>query len=277
MTKRKDIKLVATDLDGTLLNDDQRVSKENIETLKALKSKNVIRVVATGRSYYSFKKVIPPDFPIDYLAFSTGAGIMNWPEKKLIYSRYMNAEKVEAIARLLIMEKVDFMIHHAIPNNHYFDYCRFEYYNPDFDRRCRNYVEFGTAKDKKSLDFNNATQILAVLPPQNLSLFDQLAQAMHGTKVVKTTSPLDKKSLWMEIFPPDVSKGKAIEWICNLEDINLEHTLGIGNDFNDLDLLRVAKHSYVVENAPVSLRKEFTGTLSNNDHGFANVLNKYLL
>ena len=276
MTKKQNIKLVATDLDGTLLNDDQKVSQENAKALKLLKDRNIVRVVATGRSYYSFKKVIPPDFPIDYLAFSTGAGIMSWPDKKLIYSRYLEAEKVEAIARLLIMKKVDFMVHHAIPDNHYFDYCRFSGDNPDFDRRCRNYVAFGTAKNENSISYKNATQILAVFPPQNHNLFDTLAQSMQGTKVVKTTSPLDKESLWMEIFPPDVSKGKAIEWVCSQESININQTLGIGNDYNDLDLLRATRYSYVVENAPFDLRREFTGTLSNNEHGFANVLDKHI-
>ncbi|MFW6019206.1 MAG: HAD family hydrolase [Bacteroidales bacterium] len=276
MTKKQNIKLVATDLDGTLLNDDQQVSRENMEALIALKNKNIIRVVATGRSYYSFKKVIPPDFPIDYLAFSTGAGIMNWPEKRLIYSRYLKADKVEAIARLLIMEKVDFMIHHTIPNNHYFEYCRFGYYNPDFDRRCNHYMDFGKEINANTLNYFNATQILAVFPPENKRKFEILTEAMDGVKVIKTTSPLDKKSLWMEIFPPEVSKGKAIEWLCQQEGIDNASTIGIGNDFNDLDLLRHTNYSYVVENAAAPLREEFSGTWSNNKHGFANVLAKHI-
>ncbi len=270
------IRLVGTDLDGTLLNDQQRVSEENLEMLNYLGSKGIIRVVATGRSYYSFKQVIPPDFPIDYLAFSTGAGIMSWPDKKLVFSRYLKAERVETITRLLAANRVDFMIHHTIPDNHYFDYCRFDNPNPDFDRRCEHYEDFGTARDTASLNYFNATQILAILPIENLTFFDSLAETMEGVKVVKTTSPLDHKSLWMEIFPPEVSKGKAIEWLCNREGIPPDATIGIGNDYNDLDLLRSTYHSYVVENAAIPLRREFKPTLSNNDHGFADVIRKFL-
>lgn len=276
MMQQSDIKLVATDLDGTLLDDQQVVSPENMDVLHRLKEQEIVRVIATGRSYYSFKQVIPADFPIDYLAFSTGAGIMHWPGKKLIYSRYLHAEKVEAIARLLSMEKIDFMIHHAIPNNHYFDYCRFGYHNPDFDRRCNHYGAFGTARNPSELNYFNATQILAVFPPEKLNLFESTASAMKGVKVVKTTSPLDKTSFWMEIFPSEVSKGKAIEWLCDYEGIDVQNTLGVGNDFNDLDLLRSTKYSYVVENAALPLRQEFTPTVSNNDHGFAEVINKHL-
>ncbi|MCF8331951.1 MAG: Cof-type HAD-IIB family hydrolase [Bacteroidales bacterium] len=276
MKGQKNIKLVATDLDGTLLNDDHKISTENLDMLKQLREKEIIRVVATGRSYYSFIKVIPTDFPIDYLAFSTGAGIMEWPSKQLIYSRYLKAEKVEAIARMLSMEKVDFMIHHAIPDNHYFDYCRFGYPNPDFDRRCNYYEDFSQAKSRETLRFFNATQILAIFPLEKLQLFDSLAETMKGVKVIKTTSPLDKQSLWMEIFPPEVSKGKAIEWLCDQEKINVEETLGIGNDFNDIDLLRSTQYSYVVENAALPLRQEFKATVSNNDHGFAEVIANHI-
>ncbi|MFO8053744.1 MAG: HAD-IIB family hydrolase, partial [Bacteroidales bacterium] len=125
------IKLVATDMDGTLLNDAQQVSESNIKTLKGLETNGIIRVVATGRSYYSFRQLVSPDFPIDYLVFSTGAGIMNWKTKDLIYSRYLEAEKVKVIARIFFNQRVDFMIHHIIPDNHYFDYCQFGYPNPD--------------------------------------------------------------------------------------------------------------------------------------------------
>lgn len=276
MTKNPNIHLVATDLDGTLLNDEHKISEPNLKILHRLEQLNILRVVATGRSYYSFKQVIPEDFPIDFLAFSTGAGIMSWPDKQLIYSRYLEAKKVEAIARLLIMEKVDFMIHHAIPDNHYFDYCRFGYHNPDFDRRCIHYGVFGKPKSADTLNFFNATQVLAVFPPEKEKLFNKISAAMKDVKVIKATSPLDKQSLWMEVFPEEVSKGKAVEWLCQQQGVDIENTLGVGNDFNDLDLLHATRYSYVVENAAMPLKKEFKATLSNNNDGFAKVVASHL-
>lgn len=271
----KRIQMVATDLDGTLLNDRQQVSVQNQRSLHRLKSLNVLRVVATGRSYYSFNKVIPPDFPIDYLVFSTGAGIMEWPTRKLIFSRYLPAETVEGIARKLTGERIDFMIHHAIPKNQYFDYFYFNEENHDFSRRCAVYGPLGSPGHFDQFEWYNATQILAIFPPQQESRFSRLAAEMNGVKVIKATSPLDNRSLWMEIFPAEVSKGKAVEWLCQRENIQLNRTLGLGNDYNDLDLLRTTQISYVVENAAKPLIKEFTQTRSNNDHGFAQVMEKY--
>ncbi len=275
MRSNERIQMVATDLDGTLLNDRQQVSIQNQETLHRLKALDVLRVVATGRSYYSFNKVIPPDFPIDYLVFSTGAGIMEWPSGRLVYSRYLPAQRVEAIARLLTHARVDFMIHHAIPQNQFFDFFHFNRENHDFHRRCQVYGQLGSPGDFDQFAWYNATQILAIFPPGEGDKFTRLAAEMNGVKVIKATSPLDHRSLWMEIFPAEVSKGKAIEWICERENIHLSRTLGLGNDYNDLDLLRTTRISYVVENAAEPLRKEFTQTRSNNDHGFTQVMEKY--
>lgn len=274
--RKKHIGLVATDLDGTLLNDDRKVSRQNIKTLQMIGEKRVIRIIATGRSYYSFKQVIPPDFPMDYLVFSTGAGIMDWKTQDLIFSRYLPAEKVEDIIRMLWMEKVDFMVHHAIPDNHYFDYYSSGYANPDFYRRCHIYNDFGQCMSNEVPWHFNATQILVVLPPENKSKFDELASQMKDVKVVKTTSPLDYESIWMEIFPPEVSKGKAIEWLCDFENVDVGNSIGVGNDFNDIDLLRATAYSYVVKNAPQSLKDEFIPTLGNNNDGFACVIDCHL-
>jgi hypothetical protein len=79
----------------------------------------------------------------------------------------------------------------------------------------------------------------------------------------------------MEIFPPDVSKGKAIEWLCKYENLDIQRTMGLGNDFNDLDLLRSTAYSYVVENAVKPLQEEFIPTLSNNEDGFAKVVGQH--
>jgi HAD superfamily hydrolase (TIGR01484 family) len=85
----KKIKIVFSDLDGTLLNNSHILSQVNRKTLMELKKRGIIRVVATGRSLFSAQKVMDLDFPIDYLIFSSGAGIMNWHNQESIYKEYM--------------------------------------------------------------------------------------------------------------------------------------------------------------------------------------------
>jgi hydroxymethylpyrimidine pyrophosphatase-like HAD family hydrolase len=67
--------LFVTDLDGTLLRSDRTFAPSDVAALRRLGERGVVRVLATGRSLYSFAKVGAAAAPIDYLVFSTGAGM----------------------------------------------------------------------------------------------------------------------------------------------------------------------------------------------------------
>ena len=77
--------MVVTDLDGTLLNDRRKVSREEYSTLLELGRREIPRVIATGRSLFSVSKVLPDDFPVDYLIFSSGAGCLEWKKRELLF------------------------------------------------------------------------------------------------------------------------------------------------------------------------------------------------
>ena len=78
--------MVVTDLDGTLIRSDRTFADDDLEALRVLGSEGIVRVIATGRSLYSARLVLDPEFPIDYLIFSTGAGILEWQSQTLILS-----------------------------------------------------------------------------------------------------------------------------------------------------------------------------------------------
>ena len=89
-----------------------------------------------------------------------------------------------------------------------------------------------------------------------------------GVKIIRATSPIDHKSIWMEVFHPDVSKGNACLYLSKCLGISQKNTIGIGNDYNDIDLLEFANQSFVVENAPAELTESYRTVSSNNDSGF---------
>ncbi len=266
-------KMVITDLDGTLLNDEQEVNKRDKETLQRLKELNIVRVIATGRNYFSLSRVLSPSFPVDYLIFSSGAGILNWHTKKLIYSSYLIKEKVAEIARFFIDHKVNFMIHEVIPNNHKFVYHDSGSHNPDFERRCQLYKEFAEPLNPSTETYDHACQILAV-SGKSPEFYNYVLNKIKGVKIIRATSPLDGESVWIEIFPEDVSKGHGVERLCSLLDIHKSQTLGIGNDYNDLDLLNYTAKSFVVDNAPLEIKEHFLSCKSNTDCGFTDAVNQ---
>jgi len=263
------LKMVVTDLDGTLLNSDGVVGKVNIDTLEYLGTKGIVRTIATGRSPYSIGRVIPDGFPVDYIIFSSGAGIIRWSDKQIIHQRHLTQIETQCVINELLVLGVDFMIHEPIPHNHCFLYHSHNNGNPDFFRRieaysayCRPYIP--------GIEFpNGATQLLAVLP-NNPGLFSSLNREFPELKVIRTTSPLDGNSIWMEVFPKDVSKAYGIIWLCNQEiHCDIREVITIGNDFNDLDMLDITELSYVVANAPLELKARYRGVPSNDENGFS--------
>jgi len=269
------IKIVVTDLDGTLLPSMGEVSSRNYKCLEDLKESNITRVIATGRTLYSAMAVLPDDFPIDYLIFSSGAGIMNWENKQLIYSQQIDAKEVQELSQVLIDHKTDFMILDPIPLNHQFWYYQGGNKNSDFDRRLNLYKQFATPVGKIEDTRRDACQLLAILPNKE-DWFEELKNKFDDIKIIRATSPLDHESIWMEIFPLHISKGHGCEWLCKKLGLKAEDSFVIGNDYNDIDLLEWGKHSYVVDNAPKELKDKYKTTENVIRDGFAIAVEKTL-
>ena len=268
--------IVVSDLDGTLLDSRHALSPRNRSTLNALGERGVVRVVATGRSLYSARQVLDDDFPIDYLVFSSGAGVVEWPTKSLILVHDMTLEDALSIAEVLMQRSLDFMLHHGVPDSHRFYYFSVSGSNPDFDARCERYGEFAQPWPDQPPPLERASQLLAIEPFDAPSQFEALGQALERQRVILTTSPLDKSSRWIEIFPQTVSKAIASAWICTELGLDNQRVLAVGNDFNDKDLLDWASSARVVANAPEELRRRYPAVRSNDDDGFSEAVDQWL-
>ena len=269
-------RLVATDLDGTLLDSVARLGRAHRCALEALGRAGTVRVVATGRSLYSARTVMPTDFPIDYLVFSSGAGVTSWADGRLLRSRAMAPGTVsDLIARLRALS-LDFMVHHAVPDTHCFHYVRSSEGNDDFERRIERYARFSQPLCDAMPGEVEVSQILVVEPPGAASHLDLLAREFEDVHVVRTTSPLDHASTWIELFPRGVSKSQAADWIRARHGIARACTIAVGNDYNDLDMLEWAGRAYVVSNAPAPIRARFEVVRSNDEGGFADAVRPLL-
>lgn len=263
--------MVITDLDGTLFNNNHEASLSDMKSLYWLGENNIVRVIATGRNFFSVNKALKENFPIDYLIFSSGAGVYDWKKKKLIHSQFLPDHEVEQISQILINHQVDFMIHEMIPENHKFVYYRSGNSNPDFEARIKLYNDFAIELEKSKQYYKHACQILAVFP-NDINLFDEIRTKFKDIKIIRTTSPLDGDSIWMEIFPETVSKGHGVDWLCKKLKVDPSKTISIGNDYNDIDMLEYTAEKYVVSNAPEDLKERFPVCKSNQENGFTDAL-----
>ena len=271
---------LVTDLDGTLLDSRGVLSAANRATLLALARAGVLRVVATGRNLHSALTALPGDAPIDYLVFASGAGIMSWPDRALVHREELGDDEALAAADALCELALDFMLHAGVPDNHRFWYRRGDGPNPDFERRLARYAQHAVPWPDAP-PAGPFSQLLAIEPGGDEA---QPAEARHGSlrrlleplHVIRTTSPLDHRSAWFEVFPAGVSKASGARWLLERHALAQTTVLAVGNDFNDEDMLAWAPHARVVANAPAELRRRFATVAGNDDDGFSAAVQDWL-
>ena len=273
-----EVKMVVTDLDGTLLQSDQSISPADNETLERLGSLGVCRVAATGRNLFKVRQVLNENTPFDYVILSSGAGIMDWKSQKLLRALSITAARTGEIIHYLISEHQNFKISRELPDNHNFGWWR-SYDCPELKRYVDHHKKLGDAVEIDPEKPFVSSQFLMFFP-RDSNQFEVMKAKIQTTfpelSVIRTTSPLDASYTWMEIFPNSVSKAYGIKEICRITGIAQENTLGIGNDFNDLEMLDFTHHSYVVDNAPEELKLKYLISLAHYNDGFSHAVNQHI-
>lgn len=265
--------IVLSDLDETLLPSNGSISRTDIETLHRLGENNIARAIVTGRSLYTARKVLPDDFPIDYLVFSTGAGVMNWRTKELIKAEHLNKDEISTLSKYLIKKNAGHFIHHPIPNNHFCTFFRGTEECTDFENRVSIYINY--SRESQAYTYEEATQYI-IIKDKGFELLKQLEIDFPEFNFITTTTFTKESTLWAEVFPKRVSKGLTSSWLCKELDIKKTHTMSIGNDHNDLAMLEWAHEAFVVENAPQILKEKFSVVADTKNSGFTEAVNLWL-
>ena len=264
--------MLVTDLDGTLLRADQTLDASNRAALQALKEQGVLRVIATGRSLFAARRVIAHDFPIDYLVYSSGAGSVRWPSGEQVSGAEMAPSDVERVIAVLTDEGLDFMIQDVVPDTHRFLYrAASAAPNLDFETRVARYREHAGQYIPGLEGLPRSSHLVAIEPPHSPDRYERIRAALAPLHVVRTTSPLDHRSRWIEVYPQGVGKSFAAERLRAWHGVPCHSVAAVGNDFNDEDMLAWAAEGFVVANAPAQMRNRYAVVASNEEAGVAEV------
>ena len=271
---------MATDLDGTFLKNDKTISPKNMEALHLLGSKNIVRVAATGRNMKKVHDVLAPGTPFDYIVYSSGAGIYDWKNQQNIYCCNLARHSVQKLLKYFVGEKVNFHAFFPVPGNHQHWYFRGDQPCEEFERYFSYNQAFAFELDVNNLPDTEMCQFLVIIP-ENEERFVKLKSDIEAVcpeiRVIRASSPITKGYIWAEVFHHSVSKGNGIKHICEMHRIDPGQTLGIGNDYNDFDLLEFTAYSFLTENAPAEIKHLFPVAPSNEDDAFAHALQPLLL
>ena len=174
--------------------------------------------------------------------------------------------------RFFIERKLNFHAFHPSPENHLHWFFRGETHCDEFERYFDFNQNFASELNLQQIPKTELCQFLVIIKEDD-NLFkgmkSQIESISPEIRVIRSSSPITKGFIWIEIFHRSVSKGNGVKQICELLNIGQNETLGIGNDYNDLDMLEFTNFSFLTENAPVEIKHLFPNTVSNENDAFA--------
>lgn len=265
----KDIKLVAIDLDDTLLRDDLSISGYTRDVIKKVKELGVAVTLATGRMFRSarpFAQQLGFDVP---LITYQGALIKNAFSEDIIYCCPLPAET--ALQVIEFGRKKQIQVNFYLDDNLYVE--RITAKGEHYAALAK--VPFCRVDDLSALlQRGNPFKCLMIESEDVLDRYAEELREIIGDKAHITKS----KPNYLEVIHPKATKEKALRELACWLNIEREQVMAIGDSYNDLEMLEFAGLSVAVANAcPDVLRCASYVTASNNEDGVARALDEFIL
>lgn len=269
-----DTKILFTDLDGTLLNDQKQISAGNLAAIHmALENGHKI-VISTGRALASAKKqaeTLGLIMPGCYIIAFNGACIYDIHEKKVIFSETIPMDYVYH----LFEEAHKLNIHIQTYDD---TQVLTESENDDLFRYCHNTgMEYKVISSVRSELIFSPYKVL-VIDYQHHEPLVQFQEQIRTWAEGKIDFYFSCNEL-LEIVAPDISKGNAIIRLCEQLQIPPEATISAGDADNDISMLQTTHTSVVMKNADPHMHAYATYiTKQDNNHdGVAEAIYKFML
>lgn len=254
--------IFATDFDGTLLRNDGTFSAKDLTALVTLRENGCAVVLATGRSPFSLQRCLGErTLPVDWYVLSSGAGVMNSIGEVTLSRTLSQDDTLEIHNAFAELGISDTSIQGTFPDAHILHWMEGKRCS-DFRKRLAYYRDFSKVIDNPEIP---STEVIGFVHPDQAEDILSALKETIGKKysIVRATSPIDHKTVWIEIFSRGVNKASACDIIREYLRIPLQLTAAVGNDWNDIQMLRWAERSFVSANAPEELLKEFENVPSN--------------
>lgn len=237
------IKLIVTDMDGTLLDDKGDMPKDFNEVFKSIIDKDIRFGVASGRQYYTLKHAFK-DIKQD-LVYVAENGALVMYEGEELYANTIDKDYIKEILRDMEGIKDVFPV-----------LCgkKSAYINTDSEDIIKHakkyYRELAIVKD-----FNNIKDEIL-----KIAILDLGGAAENINKIIfpkwKDRLKVTVSSFeWLDLYNLDANKGEAIRLIQKKFNIDEKETAVFGDYFNDIEMLGAGYYSYAMENAPQEVKK----------------------
>lgn len=270
------IKLIAADLDGTLMLPDHQTVGENTKEVLEQCSENGVKIaIATGRTFSLVEPVIKQVPFVDYVIYSNGAGVYDCNAKKRIYSDPIERDTAFRVLRFLQSMPIYYEFYaDGAPHN---EGSRVKYF-------CLNGVPESFAQEllSEAVSHDDIDEFLSTADIEKVNLFslpretnEKILKMLEGEKSLSVTSSIECN---IEINKSDTNKGKALSGLCGLMGITAGETMCFGDGGNDVEMLEFADYSFAMENATDAAKAaaKFSAP-SNGDEGVGVIAKRIVL
>ncbi len=264
------LKLIAIDIDGTLLNNEREISRENREAIKRAEKKGIYVILATGRMYRSAKQyehLFTTNMPL--IAYNGGL-IKEFNDGKVIFQQDMPKEMVKPM--------YNFINQYGLSTNFYIDDKLYGDEKNEYINGYAQYIDVPYTKLKDEEIFRyiekmNIIKMVAFGAEEQLDLFLEKEKKGLEDKIHLVKS----LPFMLEIANKDVNKGTALANLGKILDIKSSEMMGIGDNMNDEEMLDYVGNPFVMANGnKLLLKKNYLKTKSNDQDGVAYAISQFL-
>lgn len=261
-------KLIAVDVDGTLLNSDDKITDATKEAIAACVAQGVVFTISTGRPLQGVENInlqLKLDSPtITY----NGAMVITGKSKKVIYEQKLSAVDAMQIVRLGEKNGTTILV-----------WADNKLFANELNERTRKYTEITSVSpilvnDLTDITGNGVTKLLWYDEIESINRYQsEVGQYLSDNVNFHTSRPM-----FLEFVDKMASKAIAMDKIGQYYNIKQSEMIAVGDGFNDISMIEYAGLGVAMGNADDAVKQmaDYV-TLSNDEDGVAQVINKFIL
>lgn len=274
-------RLLAVDLDGTLLNSEREIPEENLRAVEAAAREGVVIAVVTGRRFPSVRRYLELLGRETLVVANSGAIIRRGLEGEILRRSLLPLESALRVIDLADEEGMEPVIHdganaegHLVLRAAARSLSSMERYLHQTSPPPTWVSSLRISRAPVQIGFTGGVNEIRRF---EAALASGLSSSGHRASLARTEYP-DEDLALLDVLGVEATKGKALEFLASLLGIDLSSTIAVGDNWNDLEMLETAGLGVIMGNADPELRSRgLADTRTNDESGVAYAIEKYLL
>ena len=259
--------LVVSDIDGTLTDNNRCIPKRTKKAVEQFRERGGIFTFATGRIEESARRYYEELNLQTPAILYNGAKIVNLYDNQCFFEDRLHAHHVNEALNLIKDYPCDTLIY---------------YQGKAYVSKINDVIKEYMLKDSiECIELDDLSNFRNDTPTKILIIGERIHYESFQKQFIQRCNPkpniVNSEKTYLEILPLGVTKGIALEKLCDILEISIDKAAAIGDNLNDMEMVLKAGLGVAVDNAHADLKKAANYiTKSNNEEGVAEVLERIL-